>query len=274
MGIKLLAFDLDGTALVEHKILPRGNLNALMNAGEKGIMLVPATGRIRSFIPEVITDIPYVRYAITANGGGVYDLKEDKLIHSACIPMEKSLEIQAILDEYQLYTEYYVGGSAYGLRCTPQEAVKRYGLPESKLYFLTKTYTYTDSFKSLLTHAGALPEKINLPFIPPEHRVELRQRLAKIPSLSVSSSIADNLEINDIAATKGQGLKALCKILGIELEDCMAIGDNGNDTDMLSSAGVSVAMGNASEEALKAAKFHTLPCDQEGLARAIERHAI
>ena len=49
----------------------------------------------------------------------------------------------------------------------------------------------------------------------------------------------------------------------------MAIGDNANDVPMLSRAGVSVAMGNATAEALAASHYVTRTNTEDGVAAAI-----
>ena len=54
----------------------------------------------------------------------------------------------------------------------------------------------------------------------------------------------------------------------------MAIGDNGNDADMLKFAGVSVAMGNSSQEAFDSAKYRTSTCEDDGLAEAIYKFIL
>ena len=74
MNIALLAFDLDGTTITQHQYLPQENRLALEDAAAQGILLVPASGRMKDFLPMEITALPGVRYAITANGAGVYDL--------------------------------------------------------------------------------------------------------------------------------------------------------------------------------------------------------
>ncbi len=122
--------------------------------------------------------------------------------------------------------------------------------------------------------SGVCPEKINLPYLPVDTRNELIEKLSKISDLKLTSSIPDNLEINAHNATKGIALEKLCEHLGIDKEECMAIGDNGNDADMLKFAGVSVAMGNSSQEAFDSAKYRTLSCENDGLAEAIYKFIL
>lgn len=49
----------------------------------------------------------------------------------------------------------------------------------------------------------------------------------------------------DADTNKGRGLREAAKLLGIELENIVAIGDNFNDLDMFAVAGYSIAVGNA-----------------------------
>ena len=54
MGIKLIAFDLDGTLLDDRKDIPAENISTLNAAAEKNIRIVPASGRIYRFMPEPV----------------------------------------------------------------------------------------------------------------------------------------------------------------------------------------------------------------------------
>lgn len=269
--IKLLAYDLDGTALVQHKSLSPGNRQALVKAAEKGVFLVPATGRIYSFMPKDILALPGTDYVITSNGSRVVQQSSGKILHHATIPHSLALEVQKILKCYDIYIEYYVNGTAVTLRGNPEKAKGDKEFPASKHHFLSKDYHFVENFDHYLMDPHICPEKINLPYLPSGVRSELFGKLKEIPGLKLTSSIPDNLEINSELATKGQALAALASILEISPENCMAIGDNGNDLDMLRFAGISVAMENASQEAKQASKYLTGSCEQDGLAEAIYR---
>ena len=67
-NIKLIAFDLDGTTLHGFAELSERNRRAMEKANDAGILVVPATGRVRNFIPPCLTELPFIRYAITSNG--------------------------------------------------------------------------------------------------------------------------------------------------------------------------------------------------------------
>ena len=73
---------------------------------------------------------------------------------------------------------------------------------------------------------------------------------------------------------KGTGLKALVEKLGIKQEEVMAIGDGNNDVEMLEYANYGVAMGNATELALKSANYTTDTNKNDGVAKAIRKYAL
>lgn len=269
MAVKLIAFDLDGTAIVKHSDLPETNRAALLEAHSRGIILVPATGRMRGFIPHCITGLP-IRYAITSNGGVVYDMADGQPIIENLIDNKTAIAVQKVLDGYDVYLEYYTGGEAITKTGMPEKSRTHYGMPEAKWTFVDgKGYTFTDSFGEMLAGTGLCPEKINLPYLPEGVREEIWEKLSAIDGIRLTSSIPDNIEINSAAANKGGALAELCGRLGIGMEQVMTIGDNGNDLTMLEAAGISAAMGDGSKDAKAAATFVTAAHDKGGFAEAV-----
>ena len=78
-------------------------------------------------------------------------------------------------------------------------------------------------------------EKINLFFNNRKDRAAALAKMSRLP-LSLASSLAGNLEINDRNANKGEGLRILCGHLGIPMEQVIAVGDNSNDFGLLQAA--------------------------------------
>ena len=194
--VRLVAFDLDGTTLHGHAQLSARNRQAMERASAAGVLLVPATGRVKNFIPPCLTELPFIRYAITSNGGAVWDLREDRLLCSDLIPTETAMQVQRIFDDYPLYVEYYVNGSGVTRRGDPERAGTLYGLPEKLFYFLTKRYVFADSLSGYLRETGAEPEKINMMFIPEKVREAVLLRLRALDGIEITYSNVDNIEIN------------------------------------------------------------------------------
>ena len=98
-------------------------------------------------------------------------------------------------------------------------------------------------------------------------------RIKDLP-VKFTTRTSHSLEINASGVSKAKGLKALCKRLGIDISECMAIGDAENDEELLSAAGFKLSMANGSDK-VKSISDVTVPdCDSEGVAAAIEHYFL
>ena len=84
MDIRLIALDLDGTVFDDKKNISPRTLAAMQAALDKGIAVVPATGRTVEGVPEQFLNLPGVRYALTSNGATVADLQTGETLVSQC----------------------------------------------------------------------------------------------------------------------------------------------------------------------------------------------
>ena len=103
----------------------------------------------------------------------------------------------------------------------------------------------------------------------PEIQAAVREAF---PALAVTASSDTYLEINNAAVSKAKAVRALCLHRGIPIEETLAFGDNYNDLDMLKTAGLGIAMGNAPEEIRRACPKTTLDCDHDGVAAALAQY--
>jgi hydroxymethylpyrimidine pyrophosphatase-like HAD family hydrolase len=74
--------------------------------------------------------------------------------------------------------------------------------------------------------------------------------------------------------SKGSSLKEWATLRGLAREEVMAIGDNHNDVEMLSFAGIPVVMGNCVPELRNFGWHETCSNDENGVAAAIEQFAL
>ena len=80
MKYSTVLFDLDGTLLRSDKSISPRTMQALLAARERGVLLVPSTGRLLRSLPEPLLDKSLTRYHILVNGAQVYDSFEDKTL--------------------------------------------------------------------------------------------------------------------------------------------------------------------------------------------------
>lgn len=82
------------------------------------------------------------------------------------------------------------------------------------------------------------------------------------------------LDITHPKANKGGVVEFLSERLNIPPEAMATIGDMPNDVMMFNKSGLSIAMGNASDEVQARANFVTSSNEEEGFARAIEQYVL
>lgn len=79
------------------------------------------------------------------------------------------------------------------------------------------------------------------------------------------------LDLTHARANKGYAVEALARHQGVAPEEVAVLGDMANDIPMFRVAGYSVAMGNGSDEAKRAASAVTGANGEDGWAQAIDR---
>lgn len=275
--IRIFAFDLDGTAMRKENELSKRNKEAILKAHEQGVIMVPATGRMRTFLPPALMELGCVRYGVTSNGAVVYDYKENKVLYERAMPKETVERCLRIIEKYTVMAELYIDGSAYTEKQMWENRETVYRAPSSLFaYFLknNKQYVLVDDLYETLRRPDVSIEKINMPFVHESVIADLRSELEQFDDIALVRSGFLNLEINDASVNKADGLRALGEVLGVSLSEMMTIGDNENDLAMLKMAGFSAAMGNAEEAIQKQASVVVASCLEDGMAEAIEKYVI
>lgn len=269
MSVKAILLDLDGTLLNSDKIVSPANYAALEKAAAMGVHIVPATGRFYEGMPEVVRNLPFVRYAVSVNGAEIYDTKEKRVLHKEELEPEEAVAIYEYLSSLPALCDAYVEGWGYMDR-SYYARIDEFTTVPYVVKMLKELRTPVDDMKGFLAQHKV--QKVMAFFNDMERRaVELERVKALFPNTAVSSSIANNIEVNAKKATKGGALLNLCAVLGIDAKDSMAFGDGSNDLAMIQNAGIGVAMGNAYPGLKEAADFVTLTCDEDGVAHAIKK---
>lgn len=264
--------DLDGTTLQadrEH-FSPRLQA-ALAQAQERGVAVVPVTGRQYAFLPEAVkTGAAWEDLCVLCNGGQVRRLASGELLESLPLPSPALPPLIAMAEELQLPLEFSVRGELY-LTAADWERERRWGGLDFHLNsILSKWGRAVPDLRRL---CGEEIEKVNLLCVPAEKKGEVERRLAELPISGVWSG-ADSMELSHPQATKANGLRWVCRRLGVPIEETLAMGDSGNDITMLQAAGLGVAVANAPPEVRQAADVVTAASEEDGAALAIERYVL
>ncbi|MBR2067865.1 MAG: HAD-IIB family hydrolase, partial [Solobacterium sp.] len=222
--IKLIACDLDGTALNSQKVLDEGLKEILPHLESLGVGLTFITGRgegiMQQYVDEINLQLPYV----TDNGGNIY--QQHHCLATEEMPCEAvNLLAKTLFDRGIPFT-------AYGAK-----SIHAFKNKESA--FFTERTSYYDPYKIMYQDGIDLSNekvfKITSDFdLHLEYLDEVKdivsQNCAHIDFLNAEGNVYC---ANSQSANKGKALVKLCRMLDIQPEEVMAFGDNGTDMPML-----------------------------------------
>ncbi len=270
--IKLIATDLDGTLFNDNKQISDENLKAIEDACAMGLFVVPATGRALYTIPQNVLELNCINYAITSNGADVIDLKTGKSIYKNQLDAKTALGVINAGLDMDIMVEIFVNGKAYTLKKFADKLVY-YGVNPKFTDWIMETRNIIESFSDILSKGNTV-ENINLIFTDLNKRKEMYKYLTENLDVEVTNSLGYNLEAGKKGCSKGDALEKLAEFLGINMKDTMCLGDNENDRDMLSRAGISVAMSNGEGSIKSAVTYISNSNNDNGFAEAVYKFAV
>lgn len=297
-AIRLVALDLDGTLLNREGHVTSRTRAALQAAVDKGVYIVPATGRPLASLPPVVAKLPGIRYAITSNGAAVWDLGDDPMgaVYSrysnaaqrhtsepACLlhrlmPTETAREVFALFQQYDGELSVFCDGLAIK---TPEGIAK---LASRTIHFLSSEarqdltddrFTVIPGIESWMSRHAHEIEKLCMFFDSIEKTAAALPGFQAIPGVEVVQGSPDNIEVTAAGVDKGSALLALADLLGIPHENTLAVGDSENDRAMLEKAGVAAVMANGMEHIRRLADIVSEnDNDHDGVAEIFARLGV
>ncbi len=268
--IRLIALDVDGTLLDDQKRLPPANRDALQAARAQGIEIAIASGRMIPTIEPIETLLDLDCSIIAYNGGKVVSRRATGRRCLAHNPISAGIAERLIRFslEHGYLLNFYHEDVLYADRTV------RHG-EEFRAIYSGRTgarYQLTD----LDSLRGASPTKLILLSSPPDCDRLQREFSAEFQSeVNVTRSDPEYLEFMAPGVDKGSALPVLAGDQGISVEEVLAMGDADNDLELVSRAGLGVAVANAGPRVKAAARQTTRRTNNEGaVAEAIERWVL
>jgi 5-amino-6-(5-phospho-D-ribitylamino)uracil phosphatase len=237
--IKLIALDMDGTLLNERHEVSEENRQAIKEAERRGVHVVLSTGRSLKTARDYVLSLELSSYLVTVNGGEIWGPNGELVARNM-------VDTEHIQWMYDLTREHNTGFWA-----TSSEDVWRNNMPE-------------DLFSQEWLKFGFQIEE-------DEIRESVLNKLKDKGVFEISNSSLKNIEVNALGINKAKGLEKVCGLLGISMDNVMAVGDSLNDIAMITEAGLGIAMGNAQENVKEAADDITGTNRENGVAQAIEK---
>jgi len=278
MPIRLIALDIDGTLINSRFSVSAGNRAAIAEASGRGIEIALVTGRRYDFALPVARQIESPLTMIV-NNGALLRTKDGETHLRHLLPRETALRVLESTQPWRSGASVVFDRPQAG-----QILVEKIDLDDGirgayykfNLPFLAEAVPLESCLES-----GEDPIQVMLAGpLQPMQAAERTLRAVQFSSefsMAVTTYEARDFSMMDILnprVSKGVTLAEWAALRGIAREEILAIGDNHNDEEMLSFAGVPVVMENAVPE-LKTRGWHvTQSNDADGVAAAIERFVL
>lgn len=255
----LICSDVDGTLLRNDKSLSSENLEAIEYFKQNGGKFTIMTGRMPFALHTVLDIITPNAPLGFGNGLGLYDIENGKMLASNSLGISALPIARYVYDNFpDIGIEYTTFDEILCARVT--ETVLRH-LDHEKLPLKTIS---VDGFNGELAKIlfAAESEKI-------DSLMSVLPKLESASSFQLIRSDAVYYEILPKDMTKGTLVLKLAALLGTDIKNVIAIGDNENDVSMLKAAGTGIAVANATERAKAAADIVTVSNEENAIAKII-----
>jgi Cof subfamily protein (haloacid dehalogenase superfamily) len=264
--IRLVVADIDGTLVTHDKRVTPATRSAIERLRAVGIRFTVISSRPPRGI-KVVGDVVGLTEPVPAFNGGLvvgpdlHTVLREKLLEA--IVAERLLRrLQQLNVGAWVYTDRdwfvlhehgpYVRHEIHAVQYSPTVVNDFSGVALNRV---AKIVGVSEDFEAL-----AVAEKIV------QHEFE--------GAVSATRSQKYYLDITHPLANKGEGVLLISELLDIPTENIATIGDMQNDIFMFRRSGLSIAMGNASDDVKAAAQYLTTSNEDEGFANAMEKYIL
>lgn len=245
--------DLDGTLLNSDRKLSKENMDAITSFISQGGRFGVATGRMERTTNTKFPDLNMNLPSIFFNGAMIYETYNDKVLFKAAMSDDIRPVIKGVMLKYpNVCCEISIHGKSYVFN--PNDDARDMAEREG---FELEEASWDD-----------IPgEWLKVLFLEKHETLEIiKADLEELngTNLNIVFSEYELLDIMDKRASKGAALKRLKSIYGESWSLLVTIGDNDNDLEMIQTADLGIAVGNATPAVKKASDYiikdHNTPC--------------
>lgn len=271
----LLAVDVDGTLITDLGEITGTVISALERAHAAGWETVIATGRTFHAARRVVGSLPFVRYALLANGSCIVDVRDSNILHLERVPADIVEAAVAVVRKNgsipTLYSaDIYDQSIYYDTVDGACDYFKWYVGQDKRSVLVDNVLAYAGNVQQV----GAIDRR--------EVIFRIREDLARVRAVSVTLPFESPhfggkdhdywfLQVVGEGMSKITAVRRMAGMLDIPAGRIVAVGDNYNDMDMIAGADVGVAMGNAPDEIKRLARLVVRTNNESGLADVVDR---
>jgi hypothetical protein len=271
LPIRLIALDIDGTLVGEDLVIGTRTRSVVEEARRRGITVSLVTGRMAASAAPFARELGLTSPIVAQQGALIRSMAPKgspgmgRLLYHRTIEPGVTAEIVRWCQALQLtphfnYFEWMIVGAQESrieeyrlfvgdrLRVVPDIAARAAAQPVTKVVAIGEGHHTLDVLDAARAHFAGRAE--------------------------VTLSHPRFLEFLAPGVSKGQAVRWLARRLRTPLGQCIAIGDQYNDLEMIGEVGHGVAMPSAPPAVQAVARYVAPPVGEEGAAQMIERIAL
>jgi Cof subfamily protein (haloacid dehalogenase superfamily) len=263
--IKAVALDVDGTLLDSDHRVADAVKGALRDLVANDVFVILATARGPRILAPVLRLLPISPILVCFSGAWVGEIDRESLVTRR----------EILNRRHNMGVARFIVAKALELNVEPNV----FGVDTWRVRNMTPEIVHESQIAECnpvvtpdLLPDGEEPNKILL--ITPEEgsNLPLHTIADSIRAMSSAAFSKSNyLEIVPFGVHKAAALRHLTEILRLDFSQVAAIGDGLNDIEMLTEAGLGIAMGNAPEAVKSVAAWVTATNNEGGVAQAVQK---
>lgn len=262
---RLVLCDVDGTLFDRKDTMQSGHKKLKQMIAESEIPFTLASGRCLDNMKYLINYLDIKLPVIVNNGTAV--LQDGKVLWERQLCPSDFRDAVEMADRMGMLVSFYgaVEERIYRHNDYVQSYIERFG--KSYTYLLEGNEQADDKYWNEIKVQKIL-------IIDPDKKGRIDMIIEKIKNINNKSIVKydeRSIDIMPQSCTKVQGARIMSEIMGISMEDIMAIGDNENDIEMIREAGIGVAVSNGTDRLKRTADYVTVESGVDGVTEAIGR---
>ena len=263
-SISLVLADVDGTLVTKEKLLTERAIRAVHTLKQRGIRFAITSGRPPKGMGMVIEPLA-IAEPVAGFNGGMFVKPDFEIIEAKTLPRDVAEKTVALLRDHKVDVWVYSGEDWL----VPDAKGPHVAREEWTVKFPPKVSTDFGPALDAAVKIVGVSDDLEL-----MARCEKEVQAALGDTASAARSQPYYLDVTHPQANKGGVVDSLCRMLGVRAHEIATLGDQPNDVLMFRKSGMSIAMGQASDEVKQAATYVSASSEEEGFAKAIERFVL
>ena len=256
--------DVDGTLVTSAKVVTTRAIEAIEQLHQRGVLFAITSGRPPRGMRMLVHPLE-MRGPMAAFNGGIIVQPDLTIVDERTVPADLAPAVIDAIRAHDLYPWIYRGAEWY---VTDPDAPHAAHEASTVQFPPTVVPSYDGLLDRVVKIVGVSDDYDKV------ERCEAVVRQQFGTHVSASRSQPYYLDVTHPMANKGVVVERLSHYYKIPLEQIATLGDGANDVLMFQRSGLSIAMGNASEEVQRQATCVTASNEDDGFAKAVEQFIL